>query len=155
MDDNYKAGRAVDGKRSVIICSGESSGGQSIIGSSIRWLRWEYMIMVESLKIVEQVEPGTLNKMENNSKGKGVSSADNKVGRKALVDVTNIPGNIARNNVLKISGVEQVEVFMEIDQYHFAGIALDKSRVHCHNCHGLYENDPIVYALKYLHRISE
>ncbi|KAK2654102.1 hypothetical protein Ddye_013958 [Dipteronia dyeriana] len=37
--------------------------------------------------------------MEKNSKGKGVSSAYNKVGRKALVDVSNIPGNIARNVV--------------------------------------------------------
>ncbi|KAL5813310.1 hypothetical protein ACOSQ3_028260 [Xanthoceras sorbifolium] len=42
---------------------------------------------------------GTLNKMESNSKGKGVSSAYTKVGRKALVDVSNIPGNIARNVV--------------------------------------------------------
>ncbi|KAK4836814.1 hypothetical protein QYF36_000402 [Acer negundo] len=43
---------------------------------------------------------GTLNKMEN--KGKGVSSAYTKVGRKALADVSNIPGppgNIARNVV--------------------------------------------------------
>ncbi|KAK1575121.1 hypothetical protein Q3G72_002822 [Acer saccharum] len=42
---------------------------------------------------------GTLNKMENNIKVKGVSSAYTKVGRKALADVSNISGNIARNVV--------------------------------------------------------
>ncbi|KAK2654421.1 hypothetical protein Ddye_014277 [Dipteronia dyeriana] len=42
---------------------------------------------------------GTFNKLENISKGKGVSSAYTKVGRKALADVSNIPGNIARTVV--------------------------------------------------------